>query len=394
MSTEKTGTLWGGALLIAGTTMGAGMLALPIVSGMAGFYPSLVINIASWFFMMATGLLFLEATLWLPDGANVLSISKHLLGPFGQWIGGAFFLFLYYCLMVSYLAGGSLLVHQLLDFTGDRTTGFWLFTLSFMLIVFWGAHFVDRVNGILMLGFFISFALLVFLGAGNVQKAFLAYQNWALMLPAAPVLFSAYGYHNIIPSLATYLKRNQRTLRIAIIIGTAIPFICYTLWQWIVLGVISQPMIEAARLEGLPATEMLSTLTGHPFLSTAALFFGFFALVTSLLGVALSMVDFLGDGLQVKREGFSRLLLCFLVFAPPAIFSFLRPDVFIEALGVAGGIGEAFLNGLLPIALVVSGRYILRLPSTAMIPGGRPLLFLLAIFAFLIMGFEVAHLIR
>ena len=35
------GRLLGGILLVAGTAIGAGMLALPVSTGLAGFYPSL-----------------------------------------------------------------------------------------------------------------------------------------------------------------------------------------------------------------------------------------------------------------------------------------------------------------------------------------------------------------
>ncbi len=35
---ERAGTPLGGALLIAGTCMGAGMLAIPIATGMSGFF--------------------------------------------------------------------------------------------------------------------------------------------------------------------------------------------------------------------------------------------------------------------------------------------------------------------------------------------------------------------
>lgn len=38
---EKRGSVLGGMLLIAGSCIGAGMLGLPIVTGLSGFFPSL-----------------------------------------------------------------------------------------------------------------------------------------------------------------------------------------------------------------------------------------------------------------------------------------------------------------------------------------------------------------
>lgn len=47
-----------GTLLIAGTTIGGGVLALPVVTGIAGYVPSLLIYLICWMFMATTGLLF------------------------------------------------------------------------------------------------------------------------------------------------------------------------------------------------------------------------------------------------------------------------------------------------------------------------------------------------
>ena len=90
-----------GTFLIAGTMIGAGMLGLPLVTGVAGFFPGILITLAVWFFMYCTGLLFLEVTLWMPDGSNVLSISGRFFGKGGRLLSGGMFIFLYYCLMIA-----------------------------------------------------------------------------------------------------------------------------------------------------------------------------------------------------------------------------------------------------------------------------------------------------
>ncbi|HKZ00308.1 MAG TPA: aromatic amino acid transport family protein, partial [Rhabdochlamydiaceae bacterium] len=55
------GHLLGGILLVAGTSIGVGMLALPVATAAGGFVPSLLIYLICWIFMMCTGLLILEA---------------------------------------------------------------------------------------------------------------------------------------------------------------------------------------------------------------------------------------------------------------------------------------------------------------------------------------------
>ena len=50
----------GSTLIIAGTTIGAGMLALPLASAGIGFSTSLMIMIALWALMAYTALLMIE----------------------------------------------------------------------------------------------------------------------------------------------------------------------------------------------------------------------------------------------------------------------------------------------------------------------------------------------
>ena len=382
---EHGGSALSGILLVAGTCIGAGMLALPVVTAKAGFFPALGINLFCWLFMLMTGLLYLEATLWMDDGAHVLSIAKNLLGFVGETISGIAFGFLYYCLMVAYITGG---VHLL--FSGiSEISIFWGFAFIFAVIVALGSRFIDRVNMILMGGLVISYFLLITIGSSGIHWEYFQKREWWLLVPAAPIFFSAYGYHNIIPSITSYLNRDKKKLRLSILIGTAIPFVVYCMWQWLVIGSVEPETLALAQEQGKSASEVLQSAVHNPWVEKLGTFFGFFAIVTSLLGVSFSMVDFLGDGLNMKRVGFHRIFLCLLVFVPPTVVATFYPSIFLRALSVAGGIGEAFLNGLLPVAMVWMGRYRLRYEKDEMLPGGKTLLLLIAFISFVIMGIEI-----
>ena len=86
----------GGALLVAGTAIGAGMLALPVVPGMGGFRPATLIFLICWIFSACTGLLLLEICLWMPNDANIISMAHHLLGPIGKVAAWLLYIFLFY----------------------------------------------------------------------------------------------------------------------------------------------------------------------------------------------------------------------------------------------------------------------------------------------------------
>jgi tyrosine-specific transport protein len=79
----------------------------------------------------------------------------------------------------------------------------------------------------------------------------------------------------------------------------------------------------------------------------SARFFSFFAIVTSFLGVALGLADFLTDGFKIKKTWEGRLVACALTFIPPLIFVFTYQRGFYLALEHAGAF-VAILLGILP----------------------------------------------
>ena len=60
---EAPGTVLGSAALVAGTTVGAGILALPAKTLAAGLAPTATLLLGGWAFMAATGLLIAEVDL-------------------------------------------------------------------------------------------------------------------------------------------------------------------------------------------------------------------------------------------------------------------------------------------------------------------------------------------
>jgi len=386
-------------LLISGTIIGAGMLAIPLVTSQAGFLSAFFITFLVWLFMFLTGILFLEATLWMHKDSNILSMSKRFLKNKGRIISGATFIFLYYCLMIAYFAAGGPLLASFIESIFQISLRGWpiyaVYGLLFGSIVGVGIKCVDRVNYILMSALFISYISLIVAGSKEISFERLFYfHNWSKIIYAAPVLFTSFGYHNIIPSLTFHFNRNAKLMRWAIFCGTLIPFVIYIMWQYLIIGNIPQEIIQETLKAGKPITEALQSFTGVSWVKDMGRVFALFAIITSMLGVSFSIVDFLGDGLKMKRYGKDRFLLCLLTFIPPFILTSLDPKIFVLAIGVAGGFGEAFLNGILPTLMVWIGRYKDKLESTFKLFGGKITLAVLLIAGFLVMGLEVLYIIR
>ncbi len=106
----KHGSIFNGALLVAGTSIGGGMLALPIETGLSGFFPSVIIYFLCWALMTCTGLLFLETSIWMKREANLISMAEQTLGLFGKVFAWGLYFFLFYSLTLAYVSGcGNLL---------------------------------------------------------------------------------------------------------------------------------------------------------------------------------------------------------------------------------------------------------------------------------------------
>ena len=180
----------------------------------------------------------------------------------------------------------------------------------------------------------------------------------ALIISAAPIFFTSYGFHGSIPSLVKYMEGDVRGLRIAIVAGSAITLVGYILWQLSTHGVLSQGeftqiLKENPTLYGL--IEASRHITGSEIIASAVQLFSALALVTSFLGVALGLFDCTEDmlrkGLHINA---GRLLLGAITFLPPVLFAYFYPD-FIAALSYAGQM-FAFFAVVLPVGLVWKAR--------------------------------------
>ncbi len=384
--------LFGATAMVFGTTVGAGMLGIPSLMAGVGFGSAFYITALVWIFMAITGLLLAEVTLKMPAGANLISLSGRFLGNKGKWVSGALFLFLYYCLLVAYFSGGAPLLGGMLSFLGitlSLPVAKFLFVTLFGGVVVLGVRWIGRVNFALTIGMFVSYAILVVFGSRSIQFENLSSKEITFAVGAVPVLFSAFGFHNIIPSLTGYLNKEKRTLRLSILAGTFLAFVFYLIWIGLVLGSVPPSALAEAKAQGVPVTYALQAVSGGHSLYICGQVFAFFALTTSFLGVSFSFVDFIKDGFAESKKNISRFICCLCTLIPPFICVLLKPSLFEEALGVAGGFGESVLNGLLPVALFAKMRKSVQEPSSYGFKALLTFLVAFSIFVICLEGFEL-----
>ncbi len=361
--------LFGGILLVVGTTIGAGMLALPVATAQLGFWGSLFLLIGCWAVMAVTAFLFLEVNLWLPPNTNLVSMAGATLGRSGQAITWVVYLVLLYSIICSYVAGGGDLFHYVLAKYGvviPQTAASILFTTLFGIVVYMGIRSVDYVNRFLMFGKMGALFLLICLILPFISRTNLDSGEFMHVLTRPSSLNTtavAFGCLMIIPSLRTYFDKDIKTLRKAIFIGMFIPLICYILWDMVIMGVIPlDGVIGLKSMDGANNTNSalvsaLATMLQKNNITRIFEFFTSICMATSFLGVSLSLSDFLSDGLKIKKQGvLGNAFILGATFLPPVVVVLFYPNAFSLGLNFAG-ICILILMVLLPPLMLWAGRY-------------------------------------
>lgn len=396
ITTAAAGSTFGCALLIVGCCIGAGMLGMPVLTATAGFLPTSAALVICSIFMLVTGLLLVEATLWYPRGANLLSLARQALGCWGQLVVWLCFTFLFYCLSVAYLIGCRDVVGEALRQLGIPAAESIVLLLTAVVVgflVYCGTRTVDYLNRVLIVGLAASYLLLVAYGAAYVDSAHLSVAHWNATLASMPLLLICFGYQNLVPTITNYLQGNIAKVRKAIFLGIALALGIYLTWELIILGILppETDTVEAVLNRGEMVTQLLEGVTQIPYIGMLANVFAFFAISTSLLANALTCVDFLHDGLRASRRSYRRWVLCVFVLLPPLLVAQANPNLFLKALSIAGGTATVILFGIIPALIIWFGRYRQGHTTQRLVCGGKPMLVGVLFFSSAILILEICR---
>jgi len=214
---------------------------------------------------------------------------------------------------------------------------------------------------------------------------------------ALPLIVTAFGFHLLIPSLKNYLLEDIRQLRIAIIVGSALPLMVYILWEWVILS--STPtwgpvgLVHMLQSSNNALEELFQGYTGKGHFALVVSAFAFCALASSFIGVSLGLLDFLADGLKIKKSGFNSLGLALLTFLPPVLYTVFYPEGFLLALGY-GSIFAALLLIIYPALMAWRGRTRYAQNSYFKTKKATSVFILLLIVGFLVIILEICSQIK
>lgn len=377
----------GATLLITGTAMGIGMLAMPVATAPGGFIPAAVNYFLCWLFAVCTGLLLLEACLWMPAGSSFMTMTKRLLGPLGGHLFWSFYFIFFLMGMVAHVIEGGQILNLISSNRIPGWTGSILYSFAFLPLIYLGVRYVERLNIVLVALAAIAFGFFITLSQSHIDLKFLHEMDWHKSWTALPIIMFAFGYQLIIPTLTSFMRRNILKMRIVIIAGITIPLIFYLIWEFVILGIDSANALgelSAFRYQGMSSINALTSNPALSYLLPIGETFAFLTPAASFATFSLSFRDFLSDGTEIDKQKYKKALLCFFLFLVPLLLALIYPDLFSIAIRYAGGINMAIIFGLMPPLMVWIGRYQKHYRTVPpQVGGGRITLLILIIFAIL-----------
>ncbi|OCH59542.1 tyrosine transporter [Vibrio lentus] len=364
--------MMGSSLIIAGTALGAGMLAIPMVLAQFGLLYGTLLMVLICFGTTYAALLLLEATIKAGGGLGLNSIARKTLGKQGQLITNGLLYALLICLLMAYILGAGDLLSKLLSNFGvelTATTSQVVFTLLAGAVVASGTGVIDKLNRALFFVMLASlFATMVFLAPSMTQENLMQVtsHDHVDLIKTSAILFTSFGFMVVIPTLVSYNhEATDKQLRNMVIVGSLIPLVCYLCWLFAVVGNLSEEQFRSFKnvSDLMAAFEAQSPWVGN-VLST----FTGLALLTSFFGVAMALFNQNKDMFNQNTA----VTYC-ISFILPLAGSLLAADKFLQVLNYAGII-LVFLAVFVPLVMVHKQRFMKVAEDRYSAEGGRPMM--------------------
>jgi tyrosine-specific transport protein len=342
----------GAMLVVTGTTIGAGMLALPMTSARFGFKESVMLMVVMWAVMAYTALITLRLNQHYGKACSIVYISEKNFGRLGKAISLFALCLLFYALLAAYMTGGaSLLASTFPNIHLNRSQWILIFFGVFGGIVISHIKMLDHINRILVLTMVAVFCYIVncILPHVTTQNLNHSVDSMPYLSVALPVFFTSFGFHGSIPTVVNYLGVTHKGLKRTFFVGSIIPLGVYIVWQMATLGVLT-PDVATCMNPDQDLGQFINAVSASshaPEIRTLINCFAFLAIATSFLGVGIGFLDFMIE-LRSKNPCFKeRFLSGAIIMIPSLLFALFYPEGFVLALGYAA-IALSLLAVILP----------------------------------------------
>ncbi len=344
--------------LIVGNLIGAGILALPINTGLAGFIPSLLgLLVTSAAMYYSAIILSTEAVQKQESTFNYPSLYQAYLGTAGKWVAVVANLIILYGLLTAYLTGITSIIDNLFHLPVRPV---WLMLGFFAVTAVISLASIDKIMKYVALLVMVKcavFFVIAGMAGTHIKAQNLSHLNWPLFVCGIPILVTAFHFHNIIPAICENLKWDQKVISRTMLVGMVMGFLMNATWLMVGIGVLpldKSPIgLINAFTHNLPATIPLAQAIGSQTFLLLATFFALVAITTAYLANGMGLIGFMDDLTSHHLGRVNPVLSRALAFGPPLIIALVYPEVFLKAIDFAGGFGIVTLFGILPAIIAI-----------------------------------------
>ena len=336
----------GAIALIAGTCIGSGMIALPLILAKLALIPSIILMLLVWALMYFSALISIELHI-KAKGLPIGQLGSYFNSKISRIIGTISLKLLHFALVSVYIyacssviqkiSGTSLAVNKIAVITAISAFVTLLLPMKFL-------DFFNRILGILFLSVFgLLLAILLYkIDFGNLPLVNESYNNISSFPAIIPILFTSFGFQGSMHTIVNYCNLDSKTLRKAVFIGTLIPTLVYIMWTICALGSLHShnPEFYAEIIQGnVEVGDLiaeLAHLSSSKFTRLIVYWISLLAIITSLIGVGRGLADSISAEFKGVAENVRNFLGSALAIIPSLIIALLVPNAFITILGFAG----------------------------------------------------------
>lgn len=273
--------------ILVGTAIGAGVLGIPYVSARSGFFVALAYIILLGLVILGVNLYLGEVILRTKEKHQIAGYAQKYLGKKGKILTQFAVIFGIYSALIAYMVGMgeslSFLIFNNLNYSipfGILTGGI----MSFFL--FGGLKTLKNSEkiGVSIILFLMALIFLIFFKHIRIEN--LNYINLSnVFLPFGVILFSLLCFHAI-PEIRFVLRKKEKFLKPAIILGAVISIIFYSAFAFIITG-----------YQGLNTPEVATLALGKIFIVL-----GIFTMFTSYVSLGNALQDYFQYDEKIKRK--------------------------------------------------------------------------------------------
>lgn len=317
-------------LLIAGTSIGAGLLSLPISAVSLGMPMTLLsIGIMYWL-AYQTSMMGIDLNIFNQNPIAIVELTRKYGGRtcFGLTV------FSFYLLLFGLLAVYFSCVSDTLS------TVFVLPPKGVMIVCACGLFLLLNLH-IEKFAAFNSLCVTLLLGSvacalfcfpsHSVAQTTFQMGEWVRFMP---IVMTSLGMQTLCPQLYAYLDGDRKRIQIALLLGLLVPVIVYLVWIHKTLSCAAMDPVFFAKLQSHQASvgefiQFLCDATHSVWLSGILKFLTLFAVITSMLGVAIGLLHSLRT---LCPEWLAKVVLCLV----PLAVNWFVANAFLRILSFGG----------------------------------------------------------